>query len=474
MTLRLSGKGCAAPWTGRAWFVTLAMTVVASLVLVAGASAATVRVALDGSMTVTADPPGGDSAIAISLSGVAGDLGQGNPAGTITQTYPSPPSGAPVGVLHGDVSQGCVRLLGNRAIVVGTLPPGEQWDVPGFGHIDRAGAFLEDNGAGAGDRARAVIFRSIANPCSPTNTGIWDVVANALTSLDAGGVSFGYTDGGSSPATGVAVVDPNGLSVAVTDAPDPDGMSVAVGAGSGFAELNSCGQQVNVNAASTVVLTCASLITEVITGSAEVVLGDGLTTVSIPEGGKVEVTDAGNGSFSVENLGETDVVVTIGNVETTIEPDDPPFAGWVSSSAQLEQVVADLGALAAGGSAKARDKLEDVVEKVDKALAKLESASPDRQGAAGELEGAVSDLQAAVKDRLVANGVGASLMTEIAGAARLLAESAIVGAQARSGSAGKIAEAQTALAAGDARLSSGRFKDAVAKYKDAISKGEGA
>jgi hypothetical protein len=215
-------------------------------------------------------------------------------------------------------------------------------------------------------------------------------------------------------------------------------------------------------------------ISSVPTGSAEVVLGDGLTVVSIPEGGKVEITDAGNGSFSVENLGETDVVVTVGNVQTTIGPEDPPFDGWVSASAQLEQVEADLEALAAGGSAKAQDKLEDVVDKVDQALAKLATTPPDRQGAAGELEGAANDLEAAVQQRLVPLDVGTTLLTEIAEAARLLAQSAIADAEVRGGSPDKIAQAQAALAAGDARLASGRFKSAVARYKDAISKADGA
>jgi hypothetical protein len=46
----------------------------AALFLAAGASAATVRVAINGSVQVTADPPGGDPSIGISLTGVVGDL----------------------------------------------------------------------------------------------------------------------------------------------------------------------------------------------------------------------------------------------------------------------------------------------------------------------------------------------------------------------------------------------------------------
>jgi hypothetical protein len=492
MNLRQMGKGCAARWTRPAWYGALVVTVAASLIFAAGASAATVRVALGGSMTVTADPSIGEPAVGVSLSGVAGDLvytGIGSSTGTVTVTMPSAPPfanatgpGASLTVFHGDVSQGCVRVQGNQAVVIGHLPASEQFDIP-FGHMEWVGAFLEDNGVATGspvDRARGVFFRtqSGANACDPSNAGVWANFPGVLRALDAGGTDFGYTDRLDShpgnPDTDVSVVDPSGLSVSITDAPDPDGVSVAVGSGSGFAELNSCGQQVNVDAASTVVLTCASLIARVVTGSAEVVLGDGLTTVSLPVGGEVEITDAGNGSFTVENLGATEIVVTIGNVETTIDPGDPPFDGWVSSSAQLEQVEADLEALAAGASAKAQDKLEDAVAKVEAALAKLAASPPDRQGAAGELEGAAGDLEAAVKQGLIATSVGTGLLTEIAEAARLLAQSAIADAEVRGGSADKIAEAQKMLASADSRLASGRFTNAVGKYKDTISTAEGA
>jgi hypothetical protein len=482
----------AAPWTRRAWSWALAVAVAVSLVLATAANAATVRVALSGSMTVTGDAATGEPAVGVGLSGVTGDLvytGTGTSTGTVTLTMPSAPPfanatgpGASLTEFHGDVLQGCVRVQGNQAVVIGHLPPSEQFDIP-FGHMEWVGAFIEDNGVATGspvDRARGVFFRtdSGANACNPGNAGIWTNFPGILRALASGDTSVGYTDRldahAANPDTDVSVVDPNGLSVSITDAADPDGFGVAVGSGSGFAQLSSCGQQVNVDAGSTVVLTCASLVTEVITGSATVVLGDGLTTVSIPEGGKAEITDAGNGSFTVDNLGETEVVVTVGNVETTVDSGDPPFDGWVSSSAQLDQVVAGLEALATGGTAKARDKLEDVIAKVENALVKLDGTPPDRQGAVGELESAASDLQAAVRDRLVPNAVGTGLLTEIAEAARLLAQEAIADAQARTGSAGKIMEAQSALAAGDSRLASGRFKDAVARYKDAVSKAEGA
>jgi len=306
----------------------------AALFLAAGASAATVRVAITGSVQVTADPPGGDPSIGISLSGVVGDLtyaGIGTSTGSVTQTYPSAPiapgatgPGASLTVFHGDVSQGCVRVQGNRSFVVGHLPSSEQFDIPSFGHIEWAGALLEDNGDATGtpvDRARALFFRaSTFNGCNPASP----LPSAPLTTLDSGDVGFGYADlldaYPSNPDTVVSVTQPNGLGVTITDAPDPQGMSVAVAAGSGFAKLNSCGKQVKVNAGSMAILTCASLITEVVTGSAEVVLEDGLSSVLIPEGGKAEITDDGNGGFTVENLGTVDITVVVDGVEGTIEP----------------------------------------------------------------------------------------------------------------------------------------------------------
>jgi hypothetical protein len=152
--------------------------------------------------------------------------------------------------------------------------------------------------------------------------------------------------------------------------------------------------------------------------------------------------------------------------------------GWVAKLAtEVERSAAEriddaISRLEGLTTPRNRDKLEDVIEKLDKALAKLAQSPPDRQGAAGELEGAVGDVDAAVRSGLLSRADGDAVMTEIAEAARVLAEEAI--ADAQGGNAAKLAEAQAALAAGDSRLAAGRFKAAVAMYKDAISKAEGA
>ena len=105
-------------------------------------------------------------------------------------------------------------------------------------------------------------------------------------------------------------------------------MTVTVGAGTGQAELSVCGGfAVNVDAGSEVVITCASVVLEVVSGAAEIDLGGGVT-VSVPAGATAEVTENQDGTFTVDSLGDngTDpVTVNIGGVETPVNPDDPPL-----------------------------------------------------------------------------------------------------------------------------------------------------
>jgi hypothetical protein len=323
--------------TPLAWRGVLALAVLgSSLIMVAGASAATVRVAITGSYTVAPVPTDTNPiAVDASFSGVTGDLvytgiGTSGDTGTLTVNVPSFPfadaTGPGAGLLefHADVSQGCIRAFGNRVIVIGHLPPNEQFDIP-FGHMEWVGAHLEDNSAapGAVDRGRVFWSRTTSgqNHCNPANPNPGAAPLEALSTSNAGVSYTDQLDGfPSNPDSDVSVIDANGLSVAIADRLDPDGLEVTVGTGSGSAELSSCGTQVNVAAGSTVALTCASLIAEVITGSAEVVLGSGLVVIAIPEGGKAEVDDDGTGGFTVENLGSEPLTITVDGVETTLQP----------------------------------------------------------------------------------------------------------------------------------------------------------
>ncbi len=349
----------------------------AALLMAAGASAATVRVAITGSVQTTA-MVGGDPSIGISLAGVAGDLtytGIGTSTGTLTETYPSAPiftgmsgPGAALSVFHGDVSQGCVRIQGKQAIVIGHLAAGEQFDVlfpapapPVLHHYEWVGTFLEDNGAGA-DRGVSVFFQTGMTACNASNNNIWtNTVAPNLTppngALDSGDVSFGYMDLRNTTTpdemdTDVSVTDPNGLSVTITDAPDTNplpadrGLQAVVGSGSGKATLKACGQDVKLLHGSTAIFTCASLITHVVTGSAEIPLPDG-TVVTVPEGAAVEVADNADGGVTIDNIGTVPITVTSDGVTGTIGPgetvrswDFQGFFGPVDSPTVMNQVKA--------------------------------------------------------------------------------------------------------------------------------------
>jgi hypothetical protein len=120
------------------------------------------------------------------------------------------------------------------------------------------------------------------------------------------------------------------------------------------------------------------------------------------------------------------------------------------------------------------DKLEDVRAKLETAVAELRKTPPARQAALGAIEGAVGEIESAVSSGDLTAAQGASLTDRVTGAGRQLAVEAIDEATARDGSSVKIAEAQNALAEGDALRAGGASKSAVNKYKDAAGKAEGA
>ena len=96
---------------------------------------------------------------------------------------------------------------------------------------------------------------------------------------------------------------------------------MAAGPGAGSALLDTCGGfLVSLPAESIVDVTCGSVILDVIAGSAQVILGDGLTVISIPEGGEAEVSDDGSGGVTVENLGSVPIALTVDGVEGSIAP----------------------------------------------------------------------------------------------------------------------------------------------------------
>jgi dipeptidyl aminopeptidase/acylaminoacyl peptidase len=145
-----------------------------------------------------------------------------------------------------------------------------------------------------------------------------DGVADAI---DTGLGQFG--DDSLVPPTTGSIVDAAGLVVRVEDADSSaEGVKITVGPGSGPALLSVCGaSQLQVAADSSVVVTCGSVTVHVEQGSVKIILGGGITIVSIPADVTAKVTDLGGGKFSLQNLSGNGVIsVTVDGVQTTVGP----------------------------------------------------------------------------------------------------------------------------------------------------------
>ena len=123
-----------------------------------------------------------------------------------------------------------------------------------------------------------------------------------------------------------SIVDAAGLSVSITDARDPLGVVVTVGPGDPLTQqvaLSVCpfpvAFPVQLGPDSVTTITCGSVTLMVARGVARVVLGGGITVVSITDGGAAKVADTGGGTFSVANVGVAgSVSLTVDGTTATI------------------------------------------------------------------------------------------------------------------------------------------------------------
>jgi mannan endo-1,4-beta-mannosidase len=186
---------------------------------------------------------------------------------------------------------------------------------------DKDGSLLDNFDIGPGDPVLSVL-----SPWSDTSVTCTDANKDGIidTLQPSGTPSGAFVDGTLAPPTTGAIINANGLTVAITDAPNPDGVQVTVGSGAGSVQLSVCGgYTLQLNAGSTAIITCGSVKVAVRTGQALVVLGGGVTVVTISAGGVAKVADTGAGSFTVENLGATTVNVTVDGTQTTVPPNSP-------------------------------------------------------------------------------------------------------------------------------------------------------
>jgi Ca2+-binding RTX toxin-like protein len=146
-------------------------------------------------------------------------------------------------------------------------------------------------------------------------------------SIDTGDASFSDELNGGTTAGTIGTI-PTGYTVTVTDL-DPDGVLISV-AGSGTEKVtftltnpvtgNPCGT-LKLGPGSEVEVTCGSITVHVVTGEAEIVLGDGSTVLHVPEGGTARVVENPDGTFTVENLGDVDVIVSVNGHEQVLPPE---------------------------------------------------------------------------------------------------------------------------------------------------------
>ena len=165
-----------------------------------------------------------------------------------------------------------------------------------------------------------------------------------------------FLDGSVTPATSGAITSTGGLAVTISDAPAPDGVLVTTGPGSGVAVVSSCGLgDVDVAAASSVVVTCGSITAQVVTGSATIVLGGGTVVVAVAAGAAAKVSDLGGGNFSVQNLGGGGVTVTSNGSTSLVGAGQTSSVVTISSLCKLtKQYVQDSAKYLALGEAATR------------------------------------------------------------------------------------------------------------------------
>ncbi len=229
-------------------------------------------------------------------------------------------------------------------------------------------------------------------PPNPDADG--DGVANAI---DVGDGAF---DDGAGTVGSIVQPVPAGLTVLVEDLPAPDGVRITVsGSGTGKASFSVCGfpGTLKLAAGSVLELACGSVILAPRQGVAELELFGGATVVSVPQGGKAEVSETSGGGFSVANRGAGAVTVTTGGSASTVQPGQTGPAVTPAGVCALTRQYVQGSAAYQALSAKQREKVD---KQVDKACTELSliapNVKPNKKAAA--LKGYEKDVDGLVKD----------------------------------------------------------------------------
>ena len=181
--------------------------------------------------------------------------------------------------------------------------------------INNSGQIAATNRLPGGPRRAALVRPAGAEPDPDADgNGIDDV-------LEVAGQPAAFSDANAPPTYG-SIVDANGNTVHIAEAASPDGARITVtGPGTAKSTFSVCGFTLKLAPGSDVIVTCGSITVEVISGAAEIVLGDGVVVVTVTAGATAKVSDLGGGSYSIENLGESgDVTVDVDGESSPVTP----------------------------------------------------------------------------------------------------------------------------------------------------------
>jgi probable HAF family extracellular repeat protein len=235
------------------------------------------------------------------------------------------------GVTHAFVWDGSVMRDLNDLIAPAD-PLAQYVTLTGAVRINNQGVIL----ASGVDSRRSGAYRTYLLSSGVTSADAdGDGIADAVDT-DDGTASNGFDDG---EGTSGSITDRAGLEITIEDAASPDdGVRVVVGAGSGQVTLDACGFTETVAANSELIITCGSVTVNVIQGAAQIVLEGRPTVISVGVGATASVSDNGDGTVLVQNVGDAgEVSVTVDGTETRIPPGGSqsytvvyPFAGFFS------------------------------------------------------------------------------------------------------------------------------------------------
>jgi hypothetical protein len=183
---------------------------------------------------------------------------------------------------------------------------------------------------------------AVFDPPTPPDTD-GDGIPNAIECDPDVPDTFCDPDGGGH--TGEVLSNGTGAPLTFVDLPDPEGVKVIVGGTSGQAKIRLCGGFVlGVSAGNEVNVTCGSITIEVVAGGPVTLTpdgGDGVTTVTVPQGVTAYINNVVDDQFTVEyRAGENPVIVEVNGVISNVDQNTPDLDFDANVAPTIDSVIA--------------------------------------------------------------------------------------------------------------------------------------